>query len=244
MKRFIAAILACLTLAGCSQAENPVESYDFSSVTLVQLEEPKDGAKLAVIDTSLGTITAVLYPEYAPNTVNNFIALADEGYYDGLPVAAVSNDIYFLAGAKENEDGKYWKTITGEPIKNEYSPNLWSFKGALLAYNDNLGFGDSRFFICNEMEISEDEMEYINSNKTESGDEVVPQKIFDAYIEKGGVLGFFAAYTVFGQTIDGMDVVEKIVSAKVDEETNKPVEDIIINKITITEYKSDETKQN
>jgi hypothetical protein len=55
---------------------------DESTLKLAQLEEPKAGDTVAVIKTSLGDISVRLYPEYAPNTVENFISLAEKDYYD------------------------------------------------------------------------------------------------------------------------------------------------------------------
>ena len=81
-----AAIMAAASLTGCSMLSpeqrytGELANYDFSQMDLVQLKEPEEGQPVAYIKTSMGDITAVLYPEYAPNTVANFIARANEGY--------------------------------------------------------------------------------------------------------------------------------------------------------------------
>ena len=66
----LAGIIAITAFSGCSmfgnQTTNALGSYDFSQMNLVQLDKPSDGQDVAVIETNLGTITAVLYAEFAP----------------------------------------------------------------------------------------------------------------------------------------------------------------------------------
>nr|MDE5563739.1 peptidylprolyl isomerase [Oscillospiraceae bacterium] len=56
---------------------------DPETLELTQTEDIEEGAPIAIVTTSLGEIRAVLYPEYAPETVAQFIRLAEDGYYDG-----------------------------------------------------------------------------------------------------------------------------------------------------------------
>ncbi|MBQ8010657.1 MAG: peptidylprolyl isomerase, partial [Oscillospiraceae bacterium] len=72
---------------------------DVNTMELVQLEEPEEGDPVAVINTTYGEFRAVLYPEYAPQTVENFIALAKSGYYDDTYVFEQKQDVYAAAGA-------------------------------------------------------------------------------------------------------------------------------------------------
>ena len=55
-----------------NQTTNALGTYDFTQMDLVQLNKPSEGQDVAVIETNLGTITAVLYAEFAPKTVANF----------------------------------------------------------------------------------------------------------------------------------------------------------------------------
>lgn len=79
----VTAFSGCSMLGG--QNTNALGSYDFSEMNLVQLDKPADGQDVAIIETNVGTITAVLYAEFAPNTVANFKKRAEEGFYDGKP---------------------------------------------------------------------------------------------------------------------------------------------------------------
>ena len=122
-KKLLAGILLAgvLALSGCfgfggGQDEglnrNPVRTFDYSTMHLVQLEDPYDGQPLAVIETTFGTIKAVLYPQYAPNTVQNFIDRANEGYYNGKDVYGILQSSLFMTGA-ENEQRNSGVTSDG-----------------------------------------------------------------------------------------------------------------------------------
>lgn len=233
------AFSGCSMLSGSSTDENnQLKNYDFTQMELIQLEEPQEGQTMAVIKTSLGEIKAVLYPELCPNTVQNFINRAKEGYYDNTTVFGMYQNNYFITGSN-SEDGSTGRTDDGNPILNECSVKLWPFKGSLIAYSATQGYGDSRFMVANEVEITDEELEEIRNMKDDAGNAVIPEELLTAFKEKGALPGFSGSFTVFGQTIEGMDVIDKIIAVGADEETNKPLEKITIESITITEYHAD-----
>lgn len=59
---------------------------------------------IATIDTTRGTITAELFDRDCPDTVETFVRLANEGFYDGAPVAAVAPGLYVEASATGTAD--------------------------------------------------------------------------------------------------------------------------------------------
>ena len=72
----IAVAVSTLGMSGCtvtSSDYNALTDYDFTSIDLVQLEGPRDGDTIAIFDTDLGEIRAVLYDQYCPKTVAKFI---------------------------------------------------------------------------------------------------------------------------------------------------------------------------
>lgn len=62
--------------------------------------------------------------------------------------------------------------------------------------------------------------------------------LFDKFMEVGGVFGMAGSVTVFGQTYEGMDVVEKISALQADEKTYRPLENVMVKTVTISEYSS------
>jgi peptidyl-prolyl cis-trans isomerase B (cyclophilin B) len=236
----IAAASAVLTMSGCfgiggTQTASPMSTYDYSTMHLVQLEEPKEGQKTAEIETTLGTIKVVLYPEYAPNTVNNFVNRANEGFYNGKDIYCVLDKSIFMAGSLD-ENRNSGVTDDGQLIANEYSVDLWPFKGALCSFNGRAGYGDSRFIVLNERVLSDEQVEELRTFTDESRENPIPNELIDAFVENGVIIDFCASYTVFAQTYEGMDVIEKICSVDVSGEYSVPVEPIYINRITIGEY--------
>ena len=245
IKRKLAAILAGITaitaFSGCSmlggQTTNALGSYDFTEMNLVQLDKPADGQDVAVIETNVGTITAVLYAEFAPNTVANFKKRAEEGFYDGKPFFALQKGIYAITGAS-NDEGTEGITDDGKYIENECSVNLWPFKGALLGYSTQQGYSDSRFFFTGALEITEENKKELRGyTNQETSAQVIPEELITAFEKRGSVPGFAGAYTVFGQVINGFDVLDKILWTDSDKSNMKPLEELKIVKVTLDTYK-------
>ena len=128
----------CFGFGGGELTPNPVRQYDYSTMHLIQLEEPYDGQPMAVIETTYGTIKAVLYPEQAPNTVANFVNCANDGYYDGKDVYCIVDGAFFMTGSVD-EVRNSGITSDGQPIANEYSVDLWPFKGAICSFAGQAG---------------------------------------------------------------------------------------------------------
>lgn len=222
---------------------------DGDTLDLVQLKKPKKGDTVAVIKTSAGSFKAVLYPEYAPKTVENFTNLAKSGYYNDTYIYNIEKGVLFNAGAP-NKSGSLDKSKSSgnERQEVEYSQNLWPIKGALYTCTTGtedsiwkrfMGrdkrYGGSRFGVCNTIEMSDDIKKTLNS------DNEVQNKIADAFFKNGGIPNFSGQVTIFGQVYDGMDIVEKITDSKAEEETNyngnkTPKKDIKIKSIEISKY--------
>ncbi|MFO8051047.1 MAG: peptidylprolyl isomerase [Thermoplasmatota archaeon] len=100
-------------------------------------------ATYAKIDTNMGTIIARLETEKAPITTQNFIKLANSGFYNGLIWHRVIPDFMIQGGCPQG-------TGTGGPgynIKDEFHPELSHTKGALSMANAGPNTGGSQFFI-------------------------------------------------------------------------------------------------
>lgn len=247
-----AAALGSALMLGCT-ACMPAGATppDYSNMTLVQLEEPAEGTDLAVVTTNLGTFKFVLYDEYAPNAVANFKALVEDGFYQNNPVYAINDNSGLLTAGASSEDGSIGVVVRedgsyseeeDDKIDVEVSTDLWHFTGAVSMFGEEKGafsttvLGDSRFFIVGYSEPTSDMAD-------ELGDYNYPEAVIDAYKRTGGQPIYTGAYTVFGQIVEGFDVVYAITSAETTEEdgvsTGIPAEDIIIEDITLTTYSSE-----
>ena len=238
---FLAGIMTVTAFSGCSmlggQNTNALGSYNFSEMNLVQLDKPAEGKDVAIIETNVGTITAVLYAEFAPNTVANFKKRAEEGFYDGKPFFALQKGIYAITGAS-NDEGTEGITDDGKYIENECSVNLWPFKGALLGYSSQQGYSDSRFFFTGALEVTEENKKELRGyTNQETSAQVIPEELITAFEKRGSVPGFAGSYTVFGQVINGFDVLDKILWTDSDKSNMKPLEELKIVKVTLDTYK-------
>ena len=97
----------------------------------------------ATITTDRGTIVMDLDPQLAPNTVNNFVGLARQGYYDGLTFHRVVPEFVIQGGCPEGSGrgGPGYK-FADEPVKGKYT------LGAVAMANSGPDTNGSQFFIC------------------------------------------------------------------------------------------------
>ena len=110
-----------------------------------QPEPQTDQDKLyrATIATDRGTIVMDLDPQLAPNTVNNFVGLARQGYYDGLTFHRVVPDFVIQGGCpKGTGTGDAGYKFGDEPVKSEYT------LGAVAMANAGPDTNGSQFFVC------------------------------------------------------------------------------------------------
>ena len=97
----------------------------------------------ATIETDRGRIVLELDPQLAPQTVNNFVALARQGYYDGLTFHRVVPEFVIQAGCPEGTGrGGPGYRFADEPVRGEYT------LGAVAMANAGPGTNGSQFFIC------------------------------------------------------------------------------------------------
>ncbi|WP_066068009.1 peptidylprolyl isomerase [Neobacillus soli] len=186
--------------------------------------EVSDNEKLVEMVTSMGTIKIKLFPEYAPKAVENFVKHGEEGYYDGLIFHRVIKD-FMIQGGDPNGNGTGGESIYGSPFEDEFSNNLFNLRGALSMANSGANTNGSQFFIVQSTSLDP-------SMKAELEKAGYPKEIIDAYDKNGGTPWLDHHHTVFGQVIDGMDIVDKIGNTPVGAQ-DKPEKDVIIKKIKV-----------
>lgn len=211
-----------------------------------------------------GTLKAKLFPDIAPVGVQNFLELAERGYYTGKNLHRVISG-FMMQGGSENGDGTGGDaSYSGEGSKAstfgiEVSDQARHFYGA-LCYANAGGQNSTQFYIVNsksvgdpadyeeritELEALRAEYEggtegyeyynyYINAFRQEQEKlRDLPEK----YKEQGGTPSLDDSYTVFGQVVDGFDVIDKIAEVEVAEnasgEKSSPVKEILIKSVKV-----------
>jgi len=97
---------------------------------------------VATLDTERGAIDIALDPAKAPKTVNNFVFLAREGFYDGLSFHRVVDDFVIQAGCPEGSGrGGPGYRFDDEPVRGEY------IAGSVAMANSGPNTNGSQFFV-------------------------------------------------------------------------------------------------
>ncbi|WP_099832793.1 peptidylprolyl isomerase [Streptococcus suis] len=218
------------TTASSQYAKDLAYAINNPRATFPQLSNEIGENEAAVkIKTTEGDITIKLFPEQAPLTVENFLTHAKEGYYNGTIFHRVIKD-FMIQGGDPLGNGTGGESIwagkdttidAGNGFKDEISAFLYNIRGSLSMANAGAGTNGSQFFI--------------NQNTTDMSSQLssssYPGKIIDAY-KNGGNPNLDGKHTVFGQVIEGMDIVDKIASVETDT-SDKPKTDVKIESIEI-----------
>lgn len=204
-----------------------VDKLDFISAAEKQVAAPEKGETIAVMHIkNYGDITIKFFKDKAPKAVENFTTHAKDGYYNGLTFHRVIND-FMIQGGDPTGTGAGGESIWKKDFEDEFSYDLVPYRGALCMANAGSNTNGSQFFI-EQANYNEKTYEMLKQYE-------YPENLLEAYKLYGGSMHLFFAHTVFGQVIDGMDVVDKIAACKTNE-SDKPINDVIIESITITEY--------
>ena len=191
-----------------------------------QLKPIGAGDTLATIKTNMGEIKVKLFPEEAPKTVENFTTHAKEGYYNGLIFHRVIKD-FMIQGGDPTGTGMGGESIWGDSFEDEFDVKLHNIKGALSMANAGPNTNGSQFFI-----VQADNVPANMIGQMKEMPESFPEDIVKAYEEKGGTPWLDFRHTVFGQVVEGIEVVDSIANVKVGP-GDKPVDNVVIETISI-----------
>lgn len=180
-KGIMAAILLPMLLVGCSTGKEEKDFLDKKEEkeqisAFVEVPEKPETLPTATIKIkNYGTMEAELYPHKAPNTVNNFIELANKKFYDGLIIHRVQRDFVIQGGDPEGTGiGGPGYEIKGEFLENGFDTNDISHtKGVLsMARAQQLDSAGSQFFIMTD-EATQLDGAYAAFGKLISGEDVL-----------------------------------------------------------------------
>ncbi len=252
----------------------------FGEISCSQTGKTTDNP-LVVISTDLGEMKIKLYNE-TPLHRDNFVKLADQGYYNGLLFHRVIDHFMIQGGDPESKNAEPGVRLgnggPGYTIPAEFRPGLIHKKGALAAArlgdqtNPKKESSGSQFYLVQgkvwregELDTLEMKMndilrqnifravftpaqEELSRFKQENKEESFRLRVAElqacadslysqashftlsaeqrkAYTTEGGYPSLDGGYTVFGEVIEGMDVLEKIAAVKTDQ-SDRPVQDV------------------
>lgn len=196
-------------------------------MSILNFTELKKGDVIATIKTNFGSIRVKMLPEAAPKAVENFLTHARNGYYNGIIFHRVIND-FMIQGGDPTGTGMGGESIWGDPFEDEFTPDARNFRGALSMANAGPGTNGSQFFIVQAGPETIDARMFpmLKRQGKEFSEEAVAK-----YTEMGGTPWLDGTHTVFGQVIEGMDVVDKIAAVRVDR-SSRPYDEVTIIGIT------------
>lgn len=113
-------------------------------------KESQDPIKVEMTVREYGVITFELYPDKAPITVDNFVKLAESGFYDGMRIHRVQQNFVIQGGNPQLVGKSAVPTIKGEFAANGVKNDLEHMKGALsmARQGNDYNSASSQFFIC------------------------------------------------------------------------------------------------
>lgn len=185
------------------------------------------GDKFAVVNTTMGSVKIKLFETQAPKAVENFTTHAKNGYYNGIIFHRVIKD-FMIQGGDPMGTGCGGESIWGGSFEDEFTPELHNIRGALSMANSGPNTNGSQFFIVQASNVPENFLKQMYDLK----DRGFPEESIEDYKNLGGTPWLDFRHTVFGQVVEGMDVVDNIANV----ETlpgDKPAEDIKIESIEI-----------
>jgi peptidyl-prolyl cis-trans isomerase B (cyclophilin B) len=196
-----------------------------------------------LLETSEGNIVIQLY-EDTPLHSANFLKLVKNGYYDGVIFHRVIANFMIQSGDPTSKDptpdGRYGSGGPDYKIPAEIVPNHHHKKGALAAARNNNPAKESsgsQFYIVQGEVFDVEELKTMEESKKsvnpgfKFSDEAVKN-----YTSTGGTPHLDGDYTVFGEVVEGLEVVDKIALTKT-AESDRPVKDIFIKKATVVKKK-------
>lgn len=231
MKKILTLIACCMMGINLS-AQTANEDSLTADTTLHQV----------MLETTMGNIKLALYND-TPKHRDNFLKLVNEGYYNGCIFQRVIKNFMIQGGdysCRKVTPGKVEKFDVGYTVPAEIIyPKYYHKRGQLCMAregddeNPTKASGATDFYITWGRNFSPRQMEYlVEQMQREGKNYAIPSKeVQEGYIKYGGVPHLDNGYTVFGEVLEGLDVVDKIQNVATNKENNdRPLEDIIILK--------------
>lgn len=215
------------------------------------LQAKKESRSVVCIETSEGVIRVALSDD-TPRHRDNFLKLAREGFYDGtLFHRCIQN--FMIQGGDPDSRGAAPGVFLGEG-NNGYTlpaefclPYLYHWRGALASarepddVNPEQRSCGCQFYIVYGKKQTPLDIKKVRASLAEKGVELTPQMV-DDYVMRGGTPHLDGQYTVFGEVIEGMEVVRHIQMVQTDK-NDRPLQDVVITHMQVEQVSKDAKKK-
>ena len=193
--------------------------------------------KKIILETDYGNITIRLFNE-TPAYRDNFVKLAEEGYFDSLLIHRVIRDFGIQTGAADTRNAKSddvvgWKG-PGYTIPAHVVPGLYHKRGAIGSprkpdsANKEKRSDGSQFYIVTGRKYLDDEL---NEIEKENKIKFTPEQR-EVYKTIGGSPHIDGSYTVFGEVVSGLEIADRITLLPIQNDF-RPVQDIRLKRVKI-----------
>ena len=206
----------------------------------------KDRKRNVLLQTSMGDITIRL-SDSTPLHRDNFLKLVKQGFYDSVLFHRVINNFMIQAGDPDSKNAPAGKPLgNGGPnytVPAEFRTTLFHKKGAISAarQGDNVNPGKassgSQFYIVQGKKFSDAGLDSLEIFRLKG--KKIPADQREAYKTLGGTPHLDEGYTVFGEVIIGMEVIDKIatVATSRSADRDRPLENVMITKAKLVKRK-------
>jgi peptidyl-prolyl cis-trans isomerase B (cyclophilin B) len=194
------------------------------------------------ISTSKGECIIRLYNE-TPQHRDNFLKLAKEGYYNGTIFHRVIKDFMIQGGDPDSKNATPEAMLgNGGPtytIPAEFRDSLFHKKGVLAAARDNnpeKASSGSQFYLVQGKVFTDEQLDNVEKNRLKHK---IPADQREVYKTLGGTPHLDRNYTVYGEVVKGIEMVDSIASVETGK-ADRPKEDV---KMMVTVLKKREAKR-
>ena len=221
-------VVAFLSLSGYSQKDSTLKKKDFKKDVLLQ--------------TTMGDIIVRL-SDSTPLHRDNFLKLVKIGYFDSVLFHRVIKDFMIQGGDPDSKNAP-----AGQPLGNggpaytipaEFKQSLFHKKGVIAAARDNnpqKASSGSQFYIVQGKKFTDADLENLENNRLKRK---IPADQKEVYKTLGGTPHLDQNYTVFGEVVRGLEVVDKIAAVETSKasDRDRPLQDVRIIKAKLVKRK-------
>src|SRR5258706_5300653 len=203
----------------------------------------KDRKRDVLLQTNYGDIVLRLY-DSTPLHRDNFLKLVKTGYYDNVLFHRVIQNFMIQAGDPDSRQAKPGEPLggggPGYRIPAEFRTTLFHKKGVVAAARDNnpeKASSGSQFYIVQGKVFTDDGLDSTETYRL--GGRKIPADQRAVYKTIGGTPHLDQNYTVFGEVVRGLDVVDKIAAVQTSKaaDRDRPLQDVILIKAKLIKRK-------